>query len=681
MKTLFAHKKTTVTTNTAALFTRPEVTNTWLTITDVENAKANLLMTSKITNVLNKTKDVVAEYAFRMFIEMDTAKVVNMMNNMHAMEEHLQVEIGKLAYKLIIRKNDALTTFDQAKVAPTCAFMILQALMDTGVITTEVKVLSEINETTGRKVWRHQTFLTFGMKAAENVLYVKGLSLEPTVIQKKTKVRTGGKSVKLSRVEKTFLKDASSTPMRLIDINPEEIGEYLKETSWYLKALKGTDKLGVDHKDREVDVLVLDSKVNKQVAKFRLMQTLPSFYLPMWLDYRTRMYYELSELGFNPHGKTFETALYELAEARTINASGFRSLAYQAVAIVDGRTPHDEAIATFEANPAHYLAELRTDAGERGKNLYNTRVAQAIEDFYNETPSHFLLGEDATNGGMQHGGIGFRAEKMMFASNVGGSLRQEDSHGVLQATLGLKTRDEAKDIHQPLLHGSSLATVAVVMGKDQAETKAMMIAAYGREVLNIQAIAEWGTNVISNHATSLMWTTRDGFKAQSIAYSESVPLTIYALTPNTKSGYTEVKIQRDMPMKLDRKGQPIFGAVGGDKTMGGANKLRGLYANITHSIDATGLRDVIRAVIEHNLNDAAKTGLWKHDNFLMHANDMEAARAGYKASLLANFDYESYDMAIKQIATALPKGTMTPVLTKGNGTKEMIEKSEFFLAA
>jgi len=669
--------KTTAAVELKAIFTKPTVTTTWLDESTIENAKNRLLMTEQVTTALETKADPMHEYAFRQFIETPNDRLASILNKLHAYEEHLQVEVGKLAYKLTPRKNRNFNAFQNAQIAPIMAFMIMTALMEVGAIETEVKTLMELDEDTGKKTWRNQTFVTFGHSVVENKMYIKGLALEPTVIQKTTKVRPGGKATKLSGKEKLFLKNAGSTPLRLIDIDPEQIAEYLRSSEWYQKVLNNDP-------DVKMDIIIADDLIAKQVAKFTAMQTLDSFYLPLWLDYRTRLYYELVEMGFNPHGKTFETSLYELAEPKYITNTGFENLAYSAVAIVEGRMSHKEAIDKFNLTPGLYLDALKSKSGDMGKDLYNSRLAQAIEDYYNEVPSHFLLGEDATNGGLQHHGIGFKAPMMMKPSNVGGESTQQDSHTNLQMRLGLKERQEAKDIHQPLLHGSSMRTVAKVMGKTVPETRVMLKEGYGAEVFNIEKIADWGVKAVDNNNTSLMWTTADGFKAQSIAYTESVPLELYAMSSNTKSGYTQIKIHRDMPLIQDAKGNPIYGSVTNDgeedKTMGKSNKLRGLDANITHSIDATGLRTVIRTV-KHENQDNTAGGIWKHDNFLVHPNDMTFVRQGYKSALIAEFHGNYYQSALEQIASNfVGEAPMLPTLVMGDATVEMIENSNYFLA-
>lgn len=671
--------KTAMETEVKAIFTQPERDKHWITAQDIESVKTATLLNAKIIKVLETKADKVHAKAFHSFIEYDSERLAKALNQMYCSEGYLQEEVGKLAYKLRLKRVPEFNEFQNAMLVKVTAFVIIQALMDSGKIVSETKVISHIDENTGKKTWRNQVVVSIGIKQDTNKYYVHGVSSSICIMQKTTKVRAGGKAIKLSGKEKLFLMSAGATPLRLIDIDSNEIAKYIRSTEWYTNALNGVGG------SMKVDKLVLELKIEEQVKKFELMQQLDRFYLPMWMDYRTRLYYELTEMGFNPHGKTFETSLYELADPILINDCGADNLFYSAVTIVDGRMPHGEAISKFKNNTEYYLTCLKTPCEDMGKTLYNKRLAQAINDYFEGIPSRFLLSEDATNGGMQHGGIGFRSEQMMLASNVGGSPRQEDSHGVLQEKLNLASRDEAKKIHQPLLHGSSLNTIASVLGITVKAAKAMMIEAYGHTVLNIANIADWGTQVVDNDNTALFWTTRDGFKAQSIAYTESVPLTLYAFSSTTVAGYTQTKLHSDMPLLLDRKGNPVYGYTVSedgkqDTTMGKQNKLRGLYANITHSIDGTSLRDVIRCVKrEHGQSSG---GVYKHDNFLVHANHMKTVRRGYWESLLAEYDYQAYHKALAEIVNQF-KGVnkpLVPTLTVGNGTRDMIINSHYYLA-
>ena len=205
-------------------------------------------------------------------------------------------------------------------------------------------------------------------------------------------------------------------------------------------------------------------------------------------------------------------------------------------------------------------------------------IQDAIDSYYNGTETHFLLSEDCTNGGLQHGGIGFHSPEMMIPANVGGAPEQLDSHGILQSRLGLVSRDTAKDIHQPLLHGSSMNTLAGVLECSVRQAEDFIIKAYGHSVLNIEKIADWGVAVSTNSNTALLWKTRDGFNAQSIAYVETVPLYVKFIADRNVQGWGQILLHKDMPLLKSVKGELVYGGSKGNGKTGGTVKNRGLYA-------------------------------------------------------------------------------------------------------
>ena len=263
---------------------------------------------------------------------------------------------------------------------------------------------------------------------------------------------------------------------------------------------------------------------------------------------------------------------------------------------------------------------------------------------------------------------------MMIPANVGGAPQQLDSHGMLQVKLGLTSRDTAKDIHQPLLHGSSMHTLASVLECSVREAEIFVTKAYGKSVLNIEKIADWGVAVATNNNTSLLWKTRDGFNAQSIAYVETVPLTIKFIADRNSQGWGQLLLHKDMPLLKSVKGELVYG--GGSSSnkakVGGTVKNRGLYANVTHSVDAAALRDIIRAT--------GGRGLWKHDNFLVPGL-MTLVRQTYRQALLAEYDFKAYDAAMLDILSNYNgEAPAKPTLVYGDATKDSIINSHYYLA-
>ena len=653
---------------------KPAVREDFLTAQDIAEIGSYFTVSKTINNWINNANiDPNLKLAIEALRAYNPDKLLHTLNTLSAERDYFAVIVGKLADRLSMPAFPTNRQFDLSLVRIYMAGQILSTMIDLKYINLTEKLEFVQNEDTGKSEWKTQQLLTFGKESKQSLFRVSGVSLVPgTVLQKEYKVQAGGKARKLAKVEKELLSIASSFKLRLVNIPLDVLELYMKASPWYTNVLEGKVKM---------DKLQADELVYEQIEKYKRLESLDGFYLPMWLDYRTRMYYELAEMGFNPHGKLFETSLYEAAESYMIE--DVEEYLYSAVVLIDGRMPHKEAINKFLANKDYYLTELRkpySDApsvDELGEWLYNTRLADAIEAYYNGEETHFLLAEDATNGGLQHHGIGFHSKEMMIPANVGGAPEQLDSHGMLQEKLGLASRDTAKAIHQPLLHGSSMNTLASVLETSVREAEDFVVKAYGHSALNIERIADWGVAIANNSNTSLLWKTRDGFNAQSIAYVETVPLTIKFIADRNAQGWGQLLLHKDMPLLKTAKGEVVYG--GGDKStkskVGGNVKNRGLDANITHSIDGTALRDIIRAV-----HAAGKGGLWKHDNFLV-TGCMKLVRQTYKQALLAEYDGKLYESAMRQILENYNGiAPDMPRIVYGDASRDMIINSHYYLA-
>lgn len=671
--------------------TAPKYEQQWFTVEHLVEFKLHLDTSIAESAWLDKShiRDIqILTKAIQALRDYDNEKLRDILNSIDANRIHYGVVVGKIMERLNIDGENSMEEFYKYELKAYAAYQLVTSLIELNIIQLRTEFQFSVNEHTGVPEAKQVQYLSFGKAKAVNDMYVKGISLQPgTVNQKRYQVKAGGKARKLGKLEKEILSMASSFPMRLVKIELEELELYMKSSPWYLNVLKG--------EVANFDKLVADDLVENTLRKYHRLSSLDKMYLPMWIDYRTRMYYDLVQLGFAPHGKLFETSLWESAEPYMIEE--IEEYLYSAVVLVEDRMPHHEAVAKFNANPEYYLSALRAKpevldtllttantekeikayVNAMGEHLYNRRLADAIESYYKGEPTHFLLGEDATNGGLQHGGLAFHSNNMMKGGNVGGLPTQVDSHGNLQELLGLSTRDAAKDIHQPLLHGSAMNTIAEVMKLSLRDTEALLEKAYGKEVFNIKTIADWGVAYGANFNTALMWKTRDGLFAQSIAYVEAVPLKLKALTELNTQGYSQLTIHKDMPMLRARNGENIYGSrrTQDRSLLGGSVKNRGLYANITHSIDATALRNVIRA-----MHAIGRGGLWKHDNFLVPGK-MSVVRAAYKDSLIEEFRANHYESAMRQIIEnyvgAAPE---LPTLDRGDAVEEMVINSHYYLA-
>ena len=652
----------------AQLFDKPQHKD-FLTAYDVGLIGSYFTVSPSAIKWMSSDKiDVNLRHAIEALRAYNPDKLLHTLNSLAAERDYYAVIIGKLSERLDLPNFPTNKQFDLNLVRIYMAAQILSTMIDLKYINLTEKLEFIMNEDSGKGEWKTQQLLSFGNTIKSNPMNISGISMTPgKVNQKEYKVQAGGKARKLNKAEKELLSLASSFKLRLVTIPLDILETYMKVSPWYINVLAGKVRM---------DKIQADELVYEALEKYSRLSSLDGFYLPMWMDYRTRLYYDFTEMGMNPHGKHFETSLYEAADSYMI--TDINEYLYSAVSIIDGRMPHHKAIDLFNANSSHYLASLRQpisdtpSVDELGEWLYNSRLADAIDAYYAGNETHFLLSEDCTNGGLQHGGIGFHSPEMMIPANVGGAPEQLDSHGMLQAKLGLKSRDTAKDIHQPLLHGSSMNTLASVLGTSVREAEDFIVKAYGHSVLNIEKIADWGVAVSTNQNTSLLWKTRDGFNAQSISYVETVPLTIKFIADRNAQGWGQILLHKDMPLLKSVRGELVYGGSKGNGITGGTVKNRGLYANITHSVDATALRDIVRATNGR--------GLWKHDNFLVPGL-MTLVRQTYRQSLLAEYDFKAYDSAMDDIlSNYVGDAPSKPTLIYGDASKDMIINSHYYLA-
>ena len=659
-----------------------------ITAENINELRVALQGNSKCMEVLGKasTKKITKSVNDAFFgTEKLDAKIADAVNAMSG-DVLEQTAIPRLSYKLpryayLGKFND----FSIEKGYTVLAKTIIDGLCVLGHLVKREEIVREIDKS-GRSVYRRKHYVDFGEEKTKDL--TRGMFAEPgKLINKFVHVKPGGKAMKLTGRQKDFFKGLSSMKLRLVKLPAERLREYFLQTNWYVNALeKGLE-----------DKILLNNRINKYIAIIEEYQQREGIFLTNWFDSRLRLYYDLTMAGINPHGDSFETHMWELAEPTKINKDGFENLRHSIVVIATDKrhteknteklwSNHREEYLNTIVDADHYKHHKDSVEGKNaivykkgdwkkggyGEHLYGQRLAQAIVDYESGEPSYFMMGEDATTGGLQHAGIGFRSVKSMKLSNVGGLKTPQDAHGELASTFDLP-RQTAKDINTPLLHGSTIKTISTILTAktghvvSEETIQKHISSTYGAEIQNVTNIASWGSQAYDNFNSSLLYTAIDGMKCQSIGYCKSVEMKIYALSLDSKSGYSQTIVYRDMPLFLDKKGGAVY-----DDT-----KVRGLHANVTHSIDGW----VVRQVIE-SLANLGKVGMFKHDKFYTHPNDMRIVRKRYKSSLLVAFDDKPYHRALEEVSLNR-KGRTIPVLPliTGDGTKDMILESEGYLSA
>jgi len=342
----------------------------------------------------------------------------------------------------------------------------------------------------------------------------------------------------------------------------------------------------------------------------------------------------------------------------------------------------DDASAALMADPMAATTEK-----EFGKAILLNRALQALCDQVSGEPSTFMAGYDFTNSGLIMAGVSFQSDEMMRAGNVAGLKTVQDSHTMLGKAFGIEVeRDVIKKLHTALLHGGTTRTLTKrlheLMGDDctitEGEVDQAVFKAYGPTVYNIDAIASWTAVAAGNNQSILRWRMPDKFMAASQARMIGCPVHVYVASASHAVGYTDHVIVSDMPLCEDSNGYAIFDR---NTHLKGVDypvqvKKRGLFADITHSIDAFVLRRVTRAVV-----DAGFPILLKHDDYIAPPGAHKVIVAAAQEALDFLFNANLYQSAVDQIKEHSPwkDRIITPTITLGNGKNNALKSASFLM--
>jgi len=352
-----------------------------------------------------------------------------------------------------------------------------------------------------------------------------------------------------------------------------------------------------------------------------------------------------------------------------------------------GRVSIDEAHELFSAEDwleAEMIDPMDQETEEAfGEAIMLNKASQALYDYKNGVKSRFMFGYDFTNSGLLMSGVSFRSEKMMTAGNIYGFGDVVDSHTAFGAAYDLDlSRKDIKSIHMGLMHGSAMNsianTISDVLGRKVTldEVLGYNEKAYGKAVINIPKIAEWGTKIVGNEQTTLRWTMPDGFSAASRAHLKGVPVRVYSASGSHKEGYTSHIIVTDMPWIEDSKGFPVYGR---EVEVGGVvydveHKKRGLIASLTHSIDSYMLRHIGNRVI-----DSGRPMLFKHDDFITPPGALGIVKEAAKQVFHEMYRDNLYQEAINEIAARSPYELEPLELIVDDGADRIGESDNFLM--
>lgn len=554
----------------------------------------------------------------------------------------------------------------------TMAGIIWHTLID----TKEVNFKRETKRVEGS--WQTLTTIFLGGNSTKDLL--SGIHFNPgKSYQKKVE------GFSLRQEHKTRLKKLSSIPFEISDVcTPEVIQKgYELKDDWNKRVDSKGNKLPEHHQTKKDRY----QSYNDLICGLRGTQ----FYLELKYSASGRMFYKCQLEGMRPQGKLWETLMIDSAVAYEITEEQQSALKHHIYCGMERkRVSVQEALDNW--TDAHLGFALKIDPmnastdEEFGEDLLLAKAGRALSLARMGIPTKYMFGWDFTTSGLIVAGVSFRSEEMMKGGNIHTETTVYDAHTNFNDMLELGlSRKDAKKLHQPLLHGGTLkGLLSVVHDVTQStelsmdELKERLHAAYGKCVDNITEIADWGTEAVSNTQSSLSWTLPDGFRATHKSYFQSVhnKITVVSCDDKHKSGVTSHTIVRDMPISFDNNGKPLeLKSVDENGTVIPAPvKIRGLYANLTHSLDAYALRHVADGVLGEG-----KPIMLKHDDFMVHPSSYETilkcAQTAFNKMYLINY----YQVAINEIASKSNQhGIESPTLLIGNA-KNVVEDSVTFL--
>jgi len=639
--------------------------------------EAYCLVEDKVEFLTKHVHDLVLRQGYFEDHKKSIKKAIN-----HIAEKHedmlISTFIGKLRFKLPkLRLGLPLSEFECERAQLICSGVITQVVIDSGVFPVREDV-DKFEDKNGFIKFRKQLFLVLG-GSYETDLY-RGIHLEPGVCLQ-TEINENGRKRKLTGEERAYLKDVASVPFQIWEGCSEELlmKGYSLAKDWGKTKDKNGNHLPEDPIVKRKRFEMYADKIVNHVAKW-------TFYLSAKYDGRGRTYYDAARLdGIRPQGKLWETLMLSAAQKYYLTGPDSDVLKHVIYCTLHGRTSMDKALEKWsdkdhqKARDA-YPMDAKTDT-EFGEKLLLLRAAEALDDYSAGRPSDFMFGYDLTNSGLIMSGLGFQSKEMMKAGNLAGLKTVADSHTTFGKAFELPLeRKVVKKLHTALLHGGTIRTLTkelnAIEGIDVevSDVQKSVVNAYGNTVYNIATIADWGTKVVGNNQTVLTWTTPDGVRASSRAYLKGVPVEFYVASANHKEHYTHYVIVSDMPLIEDDKGFPIYDrhTTYGETHYPVEVKKRGLYANITHSLDAFVLRRVVREVIA-----SGRPILLKHDDYIITPGSYDTIVKETYNAFAVLFESDPYQRALDEIAERSPYYPEVPQLIKGDAKFPEIKPEQY----
>lgn len=589
----------------------------------------------------------------------------------------IQSFVGKLRYKLpALHLDGKLPPFERERAKLIAASIITNVLVDSNVFSVREDV--DVVLVNGQK--KFKKFLVIQLGGEPVCDLYRGIHLEPGIV---TQTSVGQWS--LTGEQREFLAEVASVPYKVWSGCTRELllKGYSLKMDWDRKKDKNGRKLSEDPIVKRRRYSIYAEKIVDHVKRF------PQFYLSAKYDDRYRVYYDAAILeGIRPHGKLWETLMLDAAEPFMLTEQDEAVLKHLIYVTLHGRATIEKANEKFTQRDYHTAKDLdpmtATTEKQFGEYIMLNKAVQSLDQYNNNEHSTFMYGYDFTNSGLMMAGLSFHSKEMMKAANLGNHKTVYDSHNEFGKAYGLDLpRNEVKKLHTALLHGGTnktlLKEIHSVLGEDSFTLEQVTEAnetAYGECVRNITAIADWGTLVVGNRQSILRWTMPDGFRASSKAHMDGVPVRCYAASAKHKEGYNTYVVVSNMPLVEDNNGFPIYDK---DTQLDGVPypvkvKKRGLFANLTHSIDAYVLRRVVA-----ELRASRRPFLLKHDDYIVPPGAQEIVKHAAQDAFNVLYEVNMYQKALEEIKEHSPYELELPPLYMGTAKNTAVASDNFLM--
>ena len=575
---------------------------------------------------------------------------------------------GMLSYKLPACKLHNQTDGQKRRAAILASSIITNVLIDQGLLSVEKErrvTASEVKE------YHYVTFTRTNVKDKKH-----GVMHKPGVVMQKT---VG--SMSINKAQKDFIKLLSSQAFTLHSGLTTDILQkfYTLKDDW----TKTHDKNGnlVQWKGPLKRAYYKDTAL--QIEELRDC----IYYLPFKFDHRLRVGPEANSLeGINAHGKTLETLQHCSNDNQPLDSECIRAVKQQLYSARESRIGLDDAQVMLDLH--HYDAVtdeliLASTTQKEMANLYVAKKAlETLERFENGQECNNLYGWDFTFSGGIMAGLLFKSPEFLKSGNLYGEDTITDAHANFGVKFGIEgmERDTVKDLQQPIMHGGHVTTLLKLLAQhdivmDEFDVQAKVTDVYGECVTNISTIADWGVSLSCSEYSTMSWTLPDKLIGSHKAYQSGIAVDNYAASASHKSDYSHTVELTSLPYETTRTGKPLYAKefTIGKTTHKVVSHLRGLFADILHSVDAYVLRVVVKAV-----RAEGHVILVKHDNFYVNPVAypvlMRAAKKVFSEILASNL----LEDILAEIAERSHIPAVAPTMIYG-GAEDKIQESNLFL--